>query len=334
MVSFRAAEAERIETALDPARPIIDAHHHLWDYPGRRYLVPEFAADLDCGHNIVATVHVEAVSMYRRHGPAHLRPVGETEFARGAGAMSLGGQYGPAEMCRAIVGFVDLADQAHAQAAIDAHVEAAGGRFRGIRDGGTWDADETIRRGLWRAGKSRYLQPDFRQGFARLAANGLTFDAWLYHPQLPELADLADAFPDTTIIVDHCGGPMRQGRYRERPEEEWQHWRQSIAELARRPNVMMKLGGLGMWTGGFGFEDGDAPASEQLLAAFGPCFDHCIHCFGPDRAMFESNFPADKPGYGYGVIWNAFKRFAAGFTAAEQHALFFANANRIYRLGL
>lgn len=334
MVSFRPMEAERVEEIIDPERPIVDAHHHLWDYPGRRYLVPEFAADLATGHNIVATVHVEAVSMYTAGAPKHLQPVGETEFARGAAAMSASENYGPARMCSAIVGFVDLADHAHVQAAIDAHVEAAGGRFRGIRDGGTWDADESIRRGIWRAGKSRYLDPDFRKGFARLTANALTFDAWLYHPQLDELADLADAFPDTTIILDHVGGPLRQGRYRDRWDEELLGWRQAIARLAERPNIMVKLGGLGMWTGGLGFEDGDAPASEQVAATIAPYLEHCIACFGAERAMFESNFPADKPGYGYSVIWNAFKRFAKAYSDAEQDAMFFHNANRIYRLGL
>ncbi len=334
MVSFRTEENERIEPIIDPDRPIIDAHHHLWDYPGRRYLVPEFAADLETGHNIVATVHIEAVSMYNIDAPQHLQPVGETEFARGAAAMSSSGKYGKARMCHAIVGFVDLANHAHAQAAVEAHKDAAGGRFRGIRDGGTWDADQTIRRGIWQAQQSRYLDPEFRRGFQLLAPNDLTFDAWLYHPQLAELADLADAFPETTIILDHVGGPMRRGRYRDRWDDEMQLWRTSISELAKRSNILVKLGGLGMWTGGFEFEDREAPTSQDVQTAIEPYFDHCLNCFGTHRAMFESNFPADKPAYGYGVIWNAFKRYAANFSQDEQNALFFDNANRIYRMGL
>jgi len=334
MVSFRAIEKERREEIIDPERPVIDAHHHLWDYPGRRYLVPEFAQDLATGHNVVGTVHVEAVAMYDVDAPRHLQPVGETEFARGAAAMSASGTFGAARMCRAIIAFVDLSDLDHVDEAIEAHRNAAGGRLRGIRVGGTWDEDESIRRGLWRAPRNLYLDATFRRGFARLAANALSFDAWLYHPQLDDLADLARAFEDTPIILDHVGGPLCQGRHRDRWDEETAQWRASIRRLGELPNVHVKLGGLGMWTAGFGFEDlPDAPSSETVAAAVAPYFEHCIEAFGPRRAMFESNFPADKPAYGYDVIWNAMKRVAKSYSADEQHELFFGTANRVYRLG-
>jgi predicted TIM-barrel fold metal-dependent hydrolase len=336
MVAFRSTENECIEDAIDQDRPIVDAHHHLWDYPGRSYLFSHFAADLATGHNIVATVHVEAVSMYTASGPTHLKPVGETEFVRGAAAMSASGNYGSTQACKGIVGFVDLSDtDVHIEEAIEAHRRAAGGRFRGIRDGGTWDADQSIRRGIWQAEQNRYGSSGFRRGFARLAAHDLTFDAWLYHPQLDEVCELARAFPETTIIVDHVGGLMGQGAYRANRSEAVAQWRRSIEALAKLPNVRIKLGGLGMWTGGFDFEVlPKSPSSQVVAEALAPYIEYCIECFGAERAMFESNFPADKPAYSYGVIWNAFKRIAKRYTPSEQHALFFETANQTYRLGL
>ena len=325
---------ESVEEILDPTLPIVDAHHHLWDYPGRRYLFPEYIEDVQTGHRIVATVHVEGVSMYTQRAPEHLKPVGETEFARGAAAMSASGDYGEAEVCAAIVGFVDLTWGGRVQEALDAHLEAAGGRFRGIRDGGTWDADESIRRGIWRPDGGRYLHPAFREGFAKLAPNGLTFDAWLYHPQLDDLVDLARAFPETTIVLDHVGGPMGVGRYAEDRQATFAAWRTSIGRLAELGNVVVKLGGLGMWTGGLGLERADSPSSDRIATLYRPFIETCIEAFGADRCMFESNFPPDRLACDYAVLWNAFKKLAQGASDAERRDLFLGTARRVYRLEL
>ena len=178
-----------------------------------------------------------------------------------------------------------------------------------------------------------YLDATFRRGFAELAKRQLTFDAWLYHPQLPELTDLAQAFPDTTIVLDHFGGPLGIGPYAGKRAELFARWKDDLAALARSPNVVAKLGGLLMPLNGFGFHKRAAPAgSAELAEATREWYLHAIDCFGPARCMFESNFPVDKVSASYRVLWNAFKRIAASFSPAEKAALFHDTAARVYRL--
>ena len=177
--------------------------------------------------------------------------------------------------------------------------------------------------------------PRFHEGFAQLAPLGLSFEAWLFHPQIPRLTGLARRFPGTTIVLNHVGAPLGVGPYAGRRAEVFAAWRSALVELARCPNVVVKLGGLGMMFFGFGFERRDAPASsETLAAAWRPYVETCIEAFGPSRCMFESNFPVDKQTCDWTTLWNAFKRIVAGHSDAEKVRLFFATANEVYRLGL
>ena len=327
--------ALRKEEIIDPARPIVDPHHHLWDRGGQRYLIEEMAQDIACGHNIIATVYVEARSMYRAGGPEALRPVGEVEFANGAAAMSASGGYGPAAICAGIVGHVNLLLGEGARGVLEAEIAAGNGRFRGIRHSSAWDADANVAGMYANRPKGLLLDATFRKGFACLAPLGLSFDAWLFHPQIGELTDLARAFPDTKIALDHCGGPIGIGSYANRRDEIFPAWKASVQEIARCPNVVVKLGGLAMRLLGYDFHERPLPpSSEEVAAAWRPYIETCIEAFGPERSMFESNFPPDKGQCSYQVIFNAFKRIAAPYSEAEKTALFSKTATEFYRLKL
>jgi predicted TIM-barrel fold metal-dependent hydrolase len=321
------------EAIIDAARPIVDPHHHLWDRGGQRYLIEEMAGDTATGHNVVATVYVDCRSMYRTQGPEAFRPVGEVEFANGVAAMSASGGYGPAAICAGIVGHVNLLLGEAARAVLEAEIAASPQRFRGIRHSSAWDADPNVAGMYATRPKGLLLDSTFRKGFACLAPLGLSFDAWLFHPQIPELTDLARAFPDTKIVLDHCGGPVGIGGYANRREEIFAIWKASIDEIARCPNVVVKLGGLAMRLLGYDFhERSKPPTSEETAAAWRPYVETCIEAFGPDRCMFESNFPPDKGQCSYQVILNAFKRIAAQYSEPEKTALFSTTAANVYRL--
>jgi len=326
--------AQHREDILEPELPIVDPHHHLWDRAGNRYLLDDFLADAKSGHNIKASVFVECGAFYRKGASALMAPVGQVEFANGVAAMAASGSYGETLVCAGIVGTADLRLGAGAAEALDAQIAAAGGRFRGIRFITKWDADEELNTGRYAPPPGLMQDRGFRAGFALLSPRKLSFDAMVYHPQHLELADLARAFPDTTIVVNHCGGLLALTRtYLDRKDEAIASWRSSIAELAKCPNVFIKLGGLGMPYLGFGLEKLEKPASsERLAAVWGPYFEHCIDRFGADRCMFESNFPPDRESVDYPVLWNAFKRVAARCSAAEKRALFYGAAAKAYRL--
>jgi len=327
--------ALREEEILEPARQIVDPHHHLWDRDGQRYLIEEMTSDLVSGHNVIATVYVEARSMYRARGAEAFRPVGEVEFANGVAAMSASGGYGPAAVCAGIVGHVNLLLGDGAKAVLEAEIAAGQGRFRGIRHSSAWDGDASVAGMYATRPKGLLLDSTFRRGFACLAPLGLSFDAWLFHPQIGELTDLARAFPDTRIVLDHCGGPAGLGVYANRREEIFVTWKASIEEIAKCPNVVVKLGGLAMRLLGFDFHERSVPpSSEQLTAAWRPYIETCVEAFGPQRCMFESNFPPDKGSCSYQVIFNAFKRIAMACSEAEKTALFSKTAIDIYRLKL
>jgi predicted TIM-barrel fold metal-dependent hydrolase len=327
--------AQYSEEVIDPSRPIVDPHHHLWDRGGQRYMIEELSADIASGHNIVATVYVEARSMYRATGPEALRPVGEVEFANGAAAMSASGGYGPAAICAGIVGHANLLLGEAARAVLEAEIAAGQGRFRGIRHSSAFDADPDVGHMYTTRPKGLLLDPTFRKGFACLAPLGLSFDAWMFHPQIGELTDLARACPETKIVLDHCGGPVGLGRFANRREETFAVWKASIQEIAKCPNVVVKLGGLAMRLLGYDFHERPRPpSSEEAAAAWRPYIESCIEAFGPDRCMFESNFPPDKGQCSYQVIFNAFKRIAAPYSEAEKTALFSKTATEVYRLGI
>jgi L-fuconolactonase len=332
-VKWRALHREEI---IEPDLPIIDPHHHLWIRPGNRYLLDEFLADAHSGHNIKASVFVDCGSFYRKRGPVEMAPVGEVEFANGIAAMAASGTFGGTLVCAGIVSSADISVGAEVARVLDAQIAAGGGRFRGIRVTTKWDADESLNTGRYLVPRDLMQDSDFRAGFATLAPRKLSFDAMIYHPQILELADLAHAFPETTIILNHIGGLLAWTRnYVARKDEAIAQWRSSMTQLAKCPNVYVKLGGLGMAYLGLGHDKLAAPASStQLAEAWGPLYKHCIDTFGPARCMFESNFPPDRESVDYPVIWNAFKRIAAGYSADEKHALFYGAAAKAYRLDL
>ncbi len=327
--------ARRVETVLEPELPIVDPHHHLWERPGWNYMLDDLLADTGSGHNIVGTVFVQCRSMHRADGPEAFRPVGETEFVNGVAAMSASGGYGPTRVCAGIVGHVDLRAGTAAGAVLEAHIRAGGGRFRGIRHITAWDADPALMNPAYAPPPGLMFDTAFRQGFACLAPLNLTFDAWLYHPQIGDVAALARAFPGTGICLNHIGGPLAIGSYAGKRTEVFAQWSAAIRDLAACPNVVVKLGGMAMRINGWDFhERAEPPSSEDLAAAWKPYVDVCIEAFGASRCMFESNFPVDKGSYGYQAFWNACKILAQGASASEKADLFSGTASRFYRLGL
>jgi L-fuconolactonase len=325
--------AARYEEVLEPELPIIDAHHHLWDR-GSGYLFDDLMADISCGHNIRATVYLECQSMYRAGGDPLLAPLGETEFANGIAAMSASGLYGSARVCAGIVGFADLTQGDRIAPLLESHLRATE-RFKGVRQCSVWDADETIKATPTPFSQGLLENGRFRDGFGLLSRYELSFDSWVYHTQIPELTALARRFPDVTIVLDHIGGPLAIGVYSGRRAEVFDVWRSNLRDLATCPNSHVKLGGVGMHLFGFGFEDEPTPPSSTALAeAWRPYVDVCVETFGPNRCMFESNFPVDKRSCSYGVLWNAFKRIAERYSASEKAALFSETAKRVYRLSL
>jgi len=319
------------EAALEPELPICDAHHHLWERPPRVYLLKDLCSDLAAGHNVVSTVAVECGYGYRANGPEELKPVGETEFLEKIGAEAARDPAIKARIAAAIVGFADLALGDRVAPVLEAHLAASPNRFRGIRRSTTWDASDSLRS---EAPHGMLASREFRAGFAWLRKFNLSFDAWLYHPQLPELVDLARAFPDVTIILNHIGAPLGVGPYAGRREEVFQIWRSGIALVAQCSNVHVKVGGVGSLRSGYDWHERETgPSSEELAAALKPYFEWCIEKFGPSRCLFESNFPVERQSNDYVTLWNAFKRLTQGYSAAERAALFHDTAARVYRIG-
>ncbi len=325
--------ARRSETVIEPDLAIIDPHHHLWDRPHWRYLLDDLLADTNTGHNITGTVFVQCRAFHRQAGPPEMQPIGETTFAAGIAAMCESGVYGGIRACAGIVSHADMTLGGDVEPVLAAHIEAGGGRFRGIRHITSWDADASLMNPAYAPPQGVMTTAKFRDGLNTLARMGLSFDAWLYHPQIDELTATARACPDTPIVLDHCGGPLGIGAYEGRRDEEFVTWRTAIRALARCANVHVKLGGLGMRINGFGFEHGDDPPSSQRLAeAWRPYIETCIDAFGAERCMFESNFPVDKGSYGYQVFWNACKLLAKDASPTERADLFAGTARRFYKL--
>ena len=325
---------KRHEAIIDPDIPIVDPHHHLWDRPGYRYLMEDFLADVRSGHNIRATLFEECGAMYRSTGPPEQRSLGETEFATEVARASDSGQFGPTRCCAGIIGYVDLRIGDKAKALLEQHIAVSEGRLRGIRNGSTWHADSKINI-YGGAPRGLLLDPSFRGGFAALASLRLSFDAWMFQTQLHELVDLARAFPQTTIVLNHVGGPLAIGPYAGKREEAFTEWRKGIREVASCPNTNVKLGGLGLKLIGFSFfENETPPSSHQLEEAWRPYVETCIEAFGPQRSMFESNFPVDKGTCSYQVLWNAFKRIVSRYSIEEKMALFSGAAAKAYRIAV
>lgn len=322
------------EAAIEPVQPIIDAHHHLYDRKKLRYLLPDLIADLRSGHNVRATVFVQARSMYRADGPESLRPVGETDFARSVAEEASRDDRLDVRVCDAIVGYADLLLGDAVREVLEAHVKAGAGRFRGIRHIVAWDPDPSLLNPAYPTWQDMLANDRFRSGFSHLAGMGLSFDAWLYFHQIEQLTALARAFPETSIILNHCGGILGTGRYAGRHREVFDVWRAAITELASCPNVSAKIGGFGMELSGFhGQQDYVRAHSRELAESWRPWAETCIEAFGTERCMFESNFPADRVSLTYGKAWNTMKWLVADASQDEKHDLFWRSAAKTYRLG-
>ena len=323
------------EEIVDAERPIIDPHHHLWSDKDEAsdYEIEHLWSDMAKGHKVIGTVFVECSTNYRKEGPKELWPVGETEYVVNQAKKSRDASTSAQAPILGIVSHANLKLGEAVIEVIEAHREAAGGLLRGIRHSvAYYPHPPAVAR---YTGRIRHLLLDaqFRRGFAQLASAGLSFDAWLTHEQIPELTDIARAFPDTTIICDHFGGPMGIGEYAGKQLEIFPQWQKNIAELATCKNVVAKLGGLAMPINGWGWDQRATPAtSDEIVDAHSAYYLHTIDCFGPSRCMFESNFPVDRLSVSYNVLWNAFKKIAHPFSADEQHAMFMATAQRIYNL--
>ncbi len=337
MASNQAWLDQVTEDILEPELPICDPHHHLWDgrteHVETRYFLDEVLADTGSGHNIVSTVFIECGAMYRAAGPDALRPVGETEFVNGVAAMSASGGYGPTQIAKGIVGHANLLLGAAVAEVLAAHVEAGGGRFRGIRHAVAWDPHPALRRPRTNPPAQLLQDAQFRAGFQCLDRFGLSFEAWMYHHQLPDLLDLARCFPDTPIILNHLGGPLGIGPYAQRQEAVFAQWQRDMTALAQCPNIVVKLGGINMVPNGYGWhERPQPPTSAELAQVTAPWYHHALEHFGANRCMFESNFPVDKVSVSYPVLWNAFKRIAANCSATDKAQLFHNTAVAVYRL--
>jgi predicted TIM-barrel fold metal-dependent hydrolase len=326
------------EPTLEPEIPICDPHHHFWDFrvqriPYQRYLLHELAADINSGHNVRSTVFVEARAMYRTDGPEEMRPVGEVEFVQGLAAASASGLYGPGRAAAAIVGHANLNLGERVKPVLEALQAASPNRFRGIRHSVTWDPNPAVENTAAHKMEGQLASNNFRAGARALARMGLSLEGWLYFPQLPELAAFAKAVPDLTIILNHIGGLLRDGPYANRDSEVMATWRSGIAAVAGCPNINVKLGGIGMPRTGFDWHTRIQPiGSKELAESMAPIMTYCIERFGPDRCMFESNFPVDKVSYSYNVMYNAFKRLSKGYSAAERAAMLHDTAARVYRI--
>ena len=318
------------EEVLEPTLPIIDPHHHLWVRSGYTYLMPELAADLESGHNIVATVFAECHSMYRKEGPKAERSLGETEFVRGQAAMSASGAFGRARACDVMFGNVDLTLGSAVEPILEQHIAASDGRFRGVRISSGWHADKKI--GNVTEQPNLLIDPRVSEAAAVLSRMGLSLDCWLYHPQLDEVAQLADAHPGLTIILNHIGSPILGGPYRGKTDEVFKVWKAAITRVSDRNNVFIKLGAMPIRMPGFEGDRSLPPGSAEVAAAWRPWMETCIEAFGPARSMYESNFPVQKRWCSYQVCWNAFKRISASASASDKADLFAGAAARAYRL--
>ena len=321
------------EEAIEPERPICDAHHHLWERNGSTYLLHEMLADINTGHNVVSTVFVECAAMYNVDLSPEHSPVGETEFVQGIAAMSSSGQYGDCRVAAGIVSFADLTLGEAVRPVLQAHIDAAPNRFKGIRHTAGWHSSDEIKNSHSNPVEHQFLQDDFQEGFRVLADLDLSFDAWCYHTQIQDVVELANNHPDANIILDHFAGPIGIGPYAGKLDDVFSFWRDEIVALTDCRNVSFKLGGINMKRNGFDWHLRDKPpTSDELVDRTAPYYEFCIDQFGADRCMFESNFPVDKDSVSYPVLWNAFKKMAMSKSEAEKDLLFRGTAERVYRL--
>lgn len=323
-----------IEPVIEPDMPIVDPHHHLWLRKGWPYQLTDLLGDLtESGHRVVSTLFVECRTHYYGHGAPEYRSVGEVAFAAECGRLADQQAQGGPRVCEGVIGHADLRSGAGIAPVLDALEVAGQGRLRGIRHSVAWDAEPEIYNPELGSSPGMTGEKPFRDAVDLLGRRGLVYDIWLYHPQLPVLVDLAQACPDTQFVLDHAGGPVGIGRYRSRRGEAFREWRKAICEVAKLPNVAVKLGGLTMRISGMDFHSAHTPPdSARIAQVYKPYVDVCLEAFGANRCMFESNFPVDKASCSYRVLWNAYKRVARQLSAEEKAALFHGTATRIYGL--
>ena len=324
----------RTETAVEPELPIVDPHHHLWDRPDHRYMAHDYMDDIRTGHTVVSTVFVQCRSMLRKDGPRDMAPVGEVDFANGAAALGASGLFEPTRVCEAIVGGADLALGDGVVPVLEAMIAVAGKRFRGVRNPVVWHENSEVQSSTASPPPRGLMSTQaFRKGVRQLARMDLSLDVWAYHTQLDEIQALARENPDMPVIVDHMGGPIGVGPYARDLPGMLADWAAGLHRLASLPNTFIKFGGAGMPVFGFGFHEATRPpSSDDLVRAWKRHYETCLHAFGPQRFMFESNFPVDNGSFSYAVLWNAFKKLSAGCSAAERHDMLAATAARVYRL--
>lgn len=323
------------EPIIDPERPIVDPHHHLWYgnkwTSGQPYLLSDLWADTETGHNIQKTVYVECGSAYRRMGLEHLRPVGETAFVARIAQQSA--EVPDCATIAGIVGHADLRQVDLLDEVLDAHEEAGQGLFRGIRQAGARHPNPKEAFGPGTNPAGLFLQPEFQAGVRKLGERGYTYESWHYHFQISDFTALARSAPNTVIILDHLGTPLGTRSYIHQRDNIYAQWKEDIAALAECQNVYAKLGGMAMPDNGYGWHEAETPiTSDMLVSAQKHYYIHVMACFGAHRCMFESNFPVDKLSVGYATFWNACKKMTADFSEAEKDALFYSTAARVYRL--
>ncbi len=320
----------KADIILEPSLEICDAHHHIWDFPNSTYMAPQLLSDLDTGHNVTSTIYMECGYGYDTDGPEHLAPVGETRFIDGLAAKIRTQTNGHIEACKSIVGYADLCLGTKTRETLEAHI-ATSSRFSGVRHATGWDADINIRNAHTNPTEGLMLTEDFAQGIRVLTELNLSFDAWLYHPQIKELTTLAKKAPNQIMVLDHIGGPIGIGSYSNETKNVYEQWKTDISSLAEQENVYVKLGGLAMPFCGMGLNKTDTDVTAERLAQMtGPYYLHVIEKFGVDRCMFESNFPVDKVGVTYSTLWNSFKYLTLTFSRPEKHALFSGTAKKVY----
>jgi predicted TIM-barrel fold metal-dependent hydrolase len=319
------------EAILDPELAILDAHHHLFDRPHLRYMAEDYLDNVNAGHKVVGSVYIETQAFARLDGPEELRPVGEVEFANLVAEASADG---PCRTAAGIVGFADMTGGDRVAATLDACIDAAPQRFRGIRQIAMAHPDAQVLRFLTHRPPPDLLKsPGFRAAYRHLAPRGLSFDATVLHHQLPELAQLAADFPDTLVVLNHAGLALATASTPGAREEVFQAWRSNMRQLALRPNVVCKVGGFGTSYWGFGFNERTDPVGfRELAEAWRPYVETAIEAFGADRCMMESNYPNDGRSCGFVPLWNALKYIVSSYSADEKHALFRATAERAYRI--
>jgi len=326
-----------IEKAIEPELKICDPHHHLWDYKKETiqptYLLPEILEDINSGHNIVSTVFIECGAMYNPSDPIEKQIINETEFVNGIAAMSHSGLYGKTKIAAGIVGSAPLLIGDKVASILDKHLSIAPERFKGIRSQAAMHSDGTIPATRTRPPEGVYINDKFQEGFNHLASRNLSFEAWCYHPQIPQLIDLAKKFPNTIIILNHFGGPLGIGSFENKEKETYEFWKKNIEELSKCENVQAKLGGIAMEINGFNWHKQNTPPSgNELINRTKDYYETTLEFFGTNRCMFESNFPVDKLSCSYVNLWNGFKNLTKNYSENERAKLFHDNATRIYKI--